>query len=353
MLSVKDGLQFSILEDPSACSAEWDDFVAAQHGHIFQTTQWARYKQRVGWNPLFLSWSTDGRLRAICLVMHRSVASLPMGGILYAPRGPVLDYNSPEAPHLFSEILARLVHLARRKLAVVRVSPDVEHTVTWVPDKFSSKEFNKAKRPVQHTTTLRVSLKPPISQIISDMEKGRRYLVRRFEKDGQDWLFDNDNSLENLKTFYSLYSQTISNADGEPKSLKDMCIMHDTLAPHDFSFVFTASYQNHPVSGAEIVAVGKRLWYLYGGSAKGDDAASGAGIFLHWEIIKWAKEQGYAEYDLQGIPDEIDADDPLHGIYLFKRRWGGERVLLTGEYDYSPYPLLGRLLDWNISRLGS
>ena len=98
---------------------------------------------------------------------------------------------------------------------------------------------------------------------------------------------------------------------------------------------------------------GKRLWYLYGGSSQEHGAAAGAGVLLHWEIIKWAKTKGFAEYDLQGVPDEVNPDDPLHGVYVFKRGWGGKLVQLVGEYDYSPYPFLKTSMNWWVSRTHS
>ena len=124
--------------------------------------------------------------------------------------------------------------------------------------------------------------------------------------------------------------------------------MHHWLAPFGSSFVFIVKYQNRPVAGAVIVAIGRRLWYLYGGSVKEDRTISGAGVVLHWEIIKWAKNQGYTEYDLQGMPEITGPDDPMYGIYRFKQAWGGELVHLIGEYDYTPYPFLGRILEWKL-----
>ena len=46
---------------------------------------------------------------------------------------------------------------------------------------------------------------------------------------------------------------------------------------------------------------------------------SGADVLLEWEIIKWAKERGYEEYDLRGMPDVSGPDDPLYGVYIHKR----------------------------------
>ena len=73
-------------------------------------------------------------------------------------------------------------------------------------------------------------------------------------------------------------------------------------------------------------------------------------MLLHWEIIKWAKHNGHTKYDLHGFPEPSGRDDPLYGVCPFKRGWGGELLRLVGEYDYSPYPLLGKLMEWKISR---
>ena len=55
---------------------------------------------------------------------------------------------------------------------------------------------------------------------------------------------------------------------------------------------------------------------------------------LHWEIIKWCKSNKYLIYDFQGVPENPTKDNPLWGIYLFKRGFGGRLVTLSGEYDY-------------------
>lgn len=344
-------LQFSQSQEPAASMTEWDDFVASiNNGHVFQSIRWAIYRQGLGWNPILLSWSKNSSQRAICLALHRSVVGLPVGGVLYVPRGPVLDYESSDAPYLLSEVLDKLVLIASRRFAVVRISPDVRQAATWVKELFMEKGFYQAKHPIQHTATIRLDLRKPLEQIITGMEKRRRSDVRKHERDTGDWSFHCGDSSHLLDTFHSMYHSTMLDATGVAKSLHEVRLMHRLLAPHHSSFIFIVEHQSRSVAGALIVAMGNRLWYLYGGSAKGDDGVSGAGVVLHWQIIKWAKERGYAEYDLQGIPENASPGDPLYGTYLFKRGWGGKVVRLLGEYDYPPYPFLGKLFEWHLTR---
>ena len=74
-----DTLQLSQLKDPAVGLTEWDEFVASvKNGHVFQTTPRSAYREKVGWRPILLSLSNQASLRAVCLVLQRSIAGLPV-----------------------------------------------------------------------------------------------------------------------------------------------------------------------------------------------------------------------------------------------------------------------------------
>jgi lipid II:glycine glycyltransferase (peptidoglycan interpeptide bridge formation enzyme) len=80
-----------------------------------------------------------------------------------------------------------------------------------------------------------------------------------------------------------------------------------------------------------------------------------ANHLLQWHALSWAQERGAQVYDLWGIPDargrlaQLDADpqadeqrraleaeaaqDPLDGVYRFKKGWGGQVVRTVPAYD--------------------
>jgi peptidoglycan pentaglycine glycine transferase (the first glycine) len=280
------------------------------------------------------------------MVLHRSILGLPIGGIFYASRGPVLDYENPLAQEVFGKILARLKKVAQRRLAFVHISPDIqEFENSWALDILTREGFVKTGRPIQHSTTLRLDLSASLDQIVARMEKRRRYEIRRYERDKRGWTIDYSNSRNSLDIFYYLYQRTMFAAQQKPKNFDHLLQMYRALKKSQSCFIFIANYQSCPVASAFIIATGKRLWYLYGGSDK-DAGASGSGVILHWEIIKWAHSSGYLEYDLQGFPAAVGRDNPLYGIYLFKRGWGGQVVNLIGEFSYSPIPGLEKILSW-------
>jgi len=345
MISVNT-LDFSHLKYPTEGLTEWDNFVASvKNGHVFQTSPWAEYRKKAGWHPFLVTLSCQNCLQVGCMVLHRSIASLPICGVLHVPRGPVLDYDSPEAPLLLSNILDRLTQLARRRFAVVRVCPDVERNTQWVEEMLHEKSFKRAKRSVGHTATIRIDLTQSLDQIIAGMSRTRRQNIHNLENAGEQWSCYHDDSSNSLKLLYGMYHQTITRTGKSPKCYHDLCLMHETLASYGASFVLVVKHYDQPVAAVLLVPMRKHFW-MFGASMAGDaKELKTASVALYWEIIKWAKSQGYTEFDLQGIPDPPNPDDPLFGVYQFKQRWGGEEIGLIGEYDYTQFPILVRLLE--------
>lgn len=54
---------------------------------------------------------------------------------------------------------------------------------------------------------------------------------------------------------------------------------------------------------------------------------------VHWAGCKYAIENGYERYNFYGITGDFSEDNPLLGLYLFKRGFGGKVVELIGEFD--------------------
>jgi len=53
----------------------------------------------------------------------------------------------------------------------------------------------------------------------------------------------------------------------------------------------------------------------------------------HYAGIKYAVENGYKKYNFYGITGDFRKENPLYGLYLFKKNFGGHVVELIGEFD--------------------
>ncbi len=60
---------------------------------------------------------------------------------------------------------------------------------------------------------------------------------------------------------------------------------------------------------------------------------------IHYEMLKYAKENGYDYYNFYGISSDLSPSDSQYGIYQFKKGFGGEVVELIGEYDKKLSPM--------------
>lgn len=54
---------------------------------------------------------------------------------------------------------------------------------------------------------------------------------------------------------------------------------------------------------------------------------------IHFEGVKMAVENNYKRYNFYGITGDFRKENPLYGLYLFKKSFGGHVVELIGEYD--------------------
>lgn len=86
------------------------------------------------------------------------------------------------------------------------------------------------------------------------------------------------------------------------------------------------------LGGILFLIYGKEVLSLHGGShAKLMQFQSA--YTIHFEGVKMAVEGNYNRYNFYGITGDFRKENPLYGLYLFKKSFGGHVVELIGEYD--------------------
>lgn len=92
-------------------------------------------------------------------------------------------------------------------------------------------------------------------------------------------------------------------------------------------------YGAKPILGGILFLIyGNEVLSLFGGSKK-ELMSFQSAYTLHFEGIKYAVEHGYDTYNFYGITGDFSKDNPLLGLYLFKKSFGGQVVELIGEFD--------------------
>lgn len=87
-----------------------------------------------------------------------------------------------------------------------------------------------------------------------------------------------------------------------------------------------------PLGGILFLIHGKEVLSLVGGSYDKFMEFQSA-YTVHWAGCKYAIENGYDRYNFYGITGDFNEKNPLLGLYLFKRGFGGKVVELIGEFD--------------------
>lgn len=99
---------------------------------------------------------------------------------------------------------------------------------------------------------------------------------------------------------------------------------------------------------------GDHVHYDDAGSTRVDDIKVSMMYPLMWDLIRWAKQQGCAWFDMGGAIEAGATDDPRAGISDFKRRFSKVMVEVGAEWEYEPHPAraaLARLTRAALSRL--
>ncbi len=92
-------------------------------------------------------------------------------------------------------------------------------------------------------------------------------------------------------------------------------------------------YGQKPVLGGILFLIyGNEVLSLYGGSKK-ELMNFQSAYTLHFAGIQYALENHYKTYNFYGITGDFSQNNPLLGLYLFKKSFGGQVVELIGEFD--------------------
>ncbi len=330
-------------------SISWDSFVDRHpQGSLLQHSAWGRLKAAAGWDARRLAvCTTDGRLLAGALLLTRHQYGL---AVAYAPRGPL--FSADQAAN--DLLLTGMMRLARRHRAIfLRLEPNItedqsmaDQIHTWL-----LLQGMRPERTIQPRSSVHVALDRPSAAIFAAFSKGHRADIRRAERNGVQVRVGNDSD---LTTFYAIMQSTGTRAGFGIHSADYYRAAWRLFHPR--SRLLLADVDGRAVAAHMVFADAHSGRYLYSGAHE-DGLKMGANHLLEWHAIQWATDVGCASYDLWGIPDALGQavgaddveraalelaahDDPLMGVYRFKKGFGGRVVRYLPAYDRVLIPAL-------------
>ena len=334
----------------SADLTTWNDTIAAfPEAHVLQTREWAGIKARYGWQAEPFVWRGEGgQVVAAALLLHRRLPSPLPWSVLYAPKGPLLA--SWEDADLRVRVLDDLQAYARRTGAIfLKIDPDVV-VGTGVPGEDVAQETvlgNEVRQTLRHRgwrfsaeqvqfrNTVLLDLTPSEDALLAAMKQKTRYNIRLAARKG---VTVRVGTHEDLPLLYRMYAETAAR-DGfiiRPKAY--YLAVWQTLMAAGMAEPLIAEVESEPVAAIVVFRFGARAYYFYGMST-GRHRNKMPTYALQWEAIRRAKDAGFRWYDFWGAPDEFTPDDPMWGVFRFKRGFGATVVRTLGAWDFPARPV--------------
>lgn len=330
-------------QDAQGC-AELEAFVSGHpRGHFLQSTLWPAVKPQWDWRGV-LSKTEDGVPRgALSILIRRMPGGFSM---LYAPRGPVCDLRDVEALKELFDGAAQVAGQCRGYL--MQLDPDVLSSDEQFKADMASLGFSRQGdslnfEGIQPRFVFRLDVAGKTEEdLLAHFEQKTRYNVRLASKRGvtaRHWAGDEAVPEEALTAFSELMETTGRRDRFLTRSRDYFANMLAALGRH--ARLYLAYLDGQPISGALAVQYGEKTWYMYGASANEHRNAM-PNYLLQWEMIRWSLEGGSRIYDFRGVSGDLSPDNPLYGLYRFKKGFNGELCEFCGQFTIVYRPLAAR-----------
>jgi lipid II:glycine glycyltransferase (peptidoglycan interpeptide bridge formation enzyme) len=338
------------------------DFVRTRPSVSFlQTPAWATVKNE--WRGESVGWFDGSALVGTTLVLYRQLPKLQRF-LAYLPEGPDIDWLDADLARWLTPLTAyvkeqgafgirmgppvvtRRWHAATIKQAI---ADPVLRTLSDVPADASDdaalgvaaslRTLGWKELPTEGGFSAgqpKFNFQIPLDgrteeDVLAGMNQQWRRNIKKAAKAGVEVTLG---KRDDLAEFHRVYAETAERDHFTPRPLSYFERMWDALSAEepDRILLYLARHEGDLVAATTMVRVGQHAWYSYGASTteKRDVRGSNA---IQWQMIRDALAAGATIYDMRGITETLDPDDPHVGLIQFKVGTGGEAVEYLGEWD--------------------
>lgn len=339
-------MQYCIITKENRIEVQKMEAFVKRHekSHFLQTPAWADVKEAWDWRGI-LAYEAE----RIVGTMSVLIRNLPLGfSLMYAPRGPVCDRNDP---YVLSCLLGAANDLAVQTNALeLLVDPDEAYTNQNFRELMQSRGFLEREDAgfdnvqAQHVFRLHLIGKTEDS-VFADFCQKTRYNIRLATRKGvQIRVYPGDGTIPEaeLDAFNRIMAETGCRDHFIPREKDYYKKVFAALGGE--AVLFMAYLGNTPIAGTIGVYSGGKGWYLYGASSDSHRNVM-PNYLLQWEMVKLALERHCVFYDFRGVPGELTEENPLYGLYRFKKGFGGTYTKFVGLFVRSYRPVLAKCFD--------
>lgn len=315
-------------------NSTWDSFVTNQKTHTFlHSWAWGEFNKNMGDKVWRFGVYNENELIAVMLLIKVHSRA---GNFLFVPHGPIsisgekcrMQNAKCKSINKKSKILEifteKFKEIAKQEnVNFIRISPLLKRTEKNA-ELFKNLGYKKAPRYMHAENTWKLKLDKTEEDLLMDMRKNTRNLVRRAEKERVEIV--SGTTQEFIDEFLKLYKETAKKHNFTPFSKKYIEEEIKNFAKYNNALVYLAKWQKKILSSAIIIFYGNSAFYHQGANSL-ENTKIPAAYLLQWQVIKDAKEHGKQFYNFWGVAeDEKNKKHPWHGLTFFKTGFGGYRV---------------------------
>jgi len=324
----------------------WNTFLWTHpQGHLLQSYDWSELHESLGHTVHRLGAFEGENLVGTMLL---SVSSLPIPLLgkyfkwLYCVRGPALLNNDPK---IFDALLSKAHDIAKKAHAVVlRIEPNilVDDPDGW-PETYVARGFRVHSYPMHGRRSWVLDIRPDEQQLLAGCSKTWRRYIRQGERQGLE--IRQVQTDQDFDEFYRLLVLTSQREKFFIQPKEYTRDMYQRYARQGNAAIFLASYQGKLVAARMVIRFGDTCIYMFGASDCEDRNVPNTHI-VQFRCIQWAKEQGCSTFDFRVIPENLDENEEMYGVYYYKKGFGGFSHLHMQTQDLIYNPVIYAL--WRI-----
>jgi len=289
----------------------WENFLAdCQEKTFLQSWHWGEFQKIMGNKIWRLGVYENDRLTGLVLAVK-----------IAAKRGSYLLVQHCLG---ISEILLnKLKEIAREEnCSFIRMAPLLERNKE---NKKLFRDLGFRDSPMHanaYESTWKLDITPTEEELLKNMRKTTRYLIRQAQKDANIQTFRRW-SISDVDIFYQIHKEVVKVQKFVPFSLEYLKNEFSVFLPDDQVSLFFGKYKDEIVAGAYLI-FWSNIGFYHHAALLPQHHKIPIAYLLQWEAIKEAKRRGCKLYDFWGyINPEENPKHPWAGPTLFKMGFGG------------------------------
>lgn len=299
----------------------WEDFLLKQsYQPFFQSWNWGEIQEKLGHKITKIGIYKDNKLIGICLVIE---IKAKRGNYLHLRHGPLLANFRRN----LTGFLRELKELAGENIDFIRMSAPLDETF----DSRFLKKLGFRPSPIHNMDAENawvLDLGKSEDELLRQMRKTTRYLIKKGEKSGLEVIRGNDK--KDIKEFLKLYKKTATKHGFVPhRGIEEE---FSVFRKDNQVELFLVKFKKRVISGAIVIYYGNQAIYHHGATDPKFEHLSPS-YLVQWEAIKEAKRRNKKVYNFWGVVPPDKPNHPWQGLTLFKMGFGGRRINFIHSQD--------------------